>query len=249
MDRNHQGCIQCHRTSDPAVIAGDMAAGALDMSLICMDCHDYGANHHPVNFTPRDSFNPSFPLFDGQVKCLTCHEAHGRDNRTQTGLLRGAPYKDRREICFRCHSIDAYANLNPHIMFDQTGRIRQVQNSPVCLMCHERVPGQKLIGEEITFKADVGFLCWRCHPPMPDSFMGGHFLVKPSRATLRRMRKFTSEKKIKLPLLNRDRITCSTCHNPHQDGIIRDPAAAAGADAPARLRIAKETICGGCHPY
>lgn len=30
---------------------------------------------------------------------------------------------------------------------------------------------------------------------------------------------------VDFPLLNRDRITCSTCHNPHQQGIIaRVPA-------------------------
>jgi hypothetical protein len=33
-----------------------------------------------------------------------------------------------------------------------------------------------------------------------------------------------------LPIVPRERITCSTCHNPHQTGVIQREAAAKGAD-------------------
>jgi hypothetical protein len=61
------------------------------------------------------------------------------------------------------------------------------------------------------------------------------------------MKKYEGENNVNLPLLNRDRITCSTCHNPHQRGIIQNPIAAAGADAYAKLRLPKKEICYGCH--
>jgi cytochrome c peroxidase len=48
-----------------------------------------------------------------------------------------------------------------------------------------------------------------------------------------------------LPLVPRDRITCSTCHNPHQEGVLMSGPAAAGTGAVHRLRSA--AICEGCH--
>ena len=48
-----------------------------------------------------------------------------------------------------------------------------------------------------------------------------------------------------LPLVPRGRITCSTCHNPHQQGVIQHEAAAKGAGATMKLRL--PSICFACH--
>jgi hypothetical protein len=80
-----------------------------------------------------------------------------------------------------------------------------------------------------------------------DGFFKGHFLVKPKKRTLEYMMKVQTEKSVIFPLWPRDRITCSTCHNPHQKGVISYGPAQAGADAPARLRMPNGTICFGCH--
>ena len=249
IDNHHVSCIMCHRTSTPEYYADAMKAGDLDMSAVCMDCHHYSENHHPVNIVPKKTIPDGFPLYDGRMKCLTCHEAHGNQKRAYPKLLRGAPYKELRDMCFACHPTDQYTDLDPHQMLNADGTIRQVNGGPVCLVCHTKVPDHSKPKEQITFKADVAFLCWRCHPPMPDNFFAGHFLVTPSRKTSRYMKKYGKENNATLPLLNRNRITCSTCHNPHQSGVIENAAVAAGADSRGRLRLSKSTICSGCHPY
>jgi hypothetical protein len=133
-------------------------------------------------------------------------------------------------------------------MLDDKGAIKNINGEPVCLICHASMPDQTVTPVKVTFKADVAFLCWRCHPPMMDAgFFKGHFLVRPKKSTLEYMVRFQAEKGIILPLQPRDRVTCSTCHNPHQAGVIAFGPAMAGADAPHRLRMPREGVCSGCH--
>ncbi len=247
IDRYHTDCIMCHRSSTPSDNEASTTAPSLDMSAVCMDCHHYNENHHPVYFVPGRDIDSRFPLFDGEVRCLTCHEAHGTSRLSNAKLLRGAPYADRREICSRCHTLDQDLNFNPHVMTDANGSILEVNNRPICLVCHTAVPDQKTSRTRVAFRADVAFICWRCHPPMPGSFFNSHFQVKPRRQTLGFMRQRSKEQDVELPLLNRGRITCSTCHNPHQAGIIRKSSAAVGADSYKKLRLTKDQICTGCH--
>lgn len=246
-DQYHTDCVICHRTATPPYDEASVSAPGLDLSAACMDCHHYSENHHPVSFVPEREIDSRFPLFDGEVQCLTCHQGHGTNGLANPKLLRGGPYADRREICTGCHIIDQDLSFNPHIMTGADGSILEVNNGPVCLICHNAVPDQTTANTRVTFRADVAFLCWRCHPPMPGSFLNIHFQVRPRRKTLAFMKQHSREQDVDLPLLNRDRITCSTCHNPHQAGIIRKSSAAAGADSIRKLRLAKELLCTGCH--
>jgi len=247
VDRHHT-CAGCHRLSASLISDANPFPEGIDRSSLCMDCHHYQENHHPVNFAPEGAGAPaefnSFPLFEGEVRCLTCHEVHAD---TGPKLLRGGPYGYRTEICFRCHDRDMNTKVNPHAMLDESGSVRNVGDEPVCLLCHKKVPERSVVGGNATFKADVAFLCWRCHPPMAGEFFRNHFLVKPQKTTLGRMKKAETESGVAFPLLNRDRITCSTCHNPHQQGVVITGAAKAGADEHDRLRLPREVICSGCH--
>jgi predicted CXXCH cytochrome family protein len=218
-----------------------------DVSDVCLDCHNYDENHHPVNFAPETPPDPAYPLFNGKMKCLTCHEIHGGPRKEGSPKqLRGGPYADHRTICFNCHSNEKYADINPHLMLDKNGKIRNVNGKPVCLLCHEVQPdpAQDKV-ENVYFRADVGFLCWRCHPSMHGSFFEKHFLVWPSEATLEYMNRPEVKEKFALPLIPWGRINCSTCHNPHQEGVIMNKQAAAGADSKMKLRA--ENLCEGCH--
>ena len=220
-----------------------------DPSASCLNCHDYKENHHPVDFVPADASRFPFPLFAGKVRCLTCHEIHGGPgNKGTPKLLRGGPYtEDRRVICFQCHSSERYAAINPHLMLDEKNNYRAVNGKPVCLLCHSQMPDPEIdYTENVRFRADVGFLCWRCHPPMPDPFFSTHFLRKPSAATLEAMHQSEERDMVILPMVPRERITCSTCHNPHQQGVIQHEAAAKGADRKSRLRL--PSLCVACHP-
>jgi predicted CXXCH cytochrome family protein len=248
-DNPHTSCADCHGSPNPK---GQQAhfPPETDPSKFCLKCHDYKVNHHPTDFVPATPFKAIFPLKNGKVTCLTCHEIHGGLQQKGTPmLLRGGPYPDRRKVCFFCHTDKQYAQLNPHLMQDDKGNRLKVNNALVCLMCHELSPDPtKDKANTVLFKADIGFLCWRCHPLMHDrDFLAKHYLVAPSDKYLMNMRRPAFQEKYTLPLVPRGRITCSTCHNPHQKGIIMNEPASSGADSRHLLRDDK--ICDACHTY
>jgi predicted CXXCH cytochrome family protein len=191
------------------------------------------------------------PLFDGRIRCLTCHQAHKdpqqNDLAERPMLLRGGPYPDTRQFCYRCHSREQYQQVDPHRMTGPSGEIREIDGRPICLFCHRERPEADADPDEVTFQADVAFLCGRCHAAMTGSFLNDHLHAKPKRATRREMRRTEQTRTIALPLARDGRITCSTCHNPHQEGVVMRTAARAGADRQKRLRLPKEELCGACH--
>jgi predicted CXXCH cytochrome family protein len=220
-------------------------AGA-DPSSKCLYCHDYQQNHHPIDIAPADPADYPFPLFDGKIKCLTCHVD---DHDASSKLLRGGPYRDRREICFQCHSEDEYSKIDPHKMLDDNGKIVVVNGRPVCLVCHavEPNPAKDRTGD-VRFRADIAFLCWRCHATMVNAmFFQTHFLSKPSLKMVKFIEKNSEELELTIPLVPRERLTCSTCHNPHQKGVITYEPSSKGADEPGRLRLPSPEICFVCH--
>lgn len=221
------------------------AAGA-DPSLKCFYCHDYQETHHPIDIAPADPKAYPFPLYDGTIRCLTCHVD---DHEGSSKLLRGGPYRDRREICFKCHSQDEYSEIDPHYMMDGNGKIVVVNGRPVCLVCHAVEPNPaRDRTNDVRFRADIAFLCWRCHETMANTlFFQTHFLVKPTLPMINFIERLSQELDVTIPLVPRERITCSTCHNPHQKGVIIYEPSTKGADEPGRLRLPSPKICLVCH--
>ena len=243
----HSACISCHSNENPET-GSELFQPGIEISSLCLDCHlDYKENHHPTDFVPLNSSKVSLPLFGGKITCLTCHEIHGGANREGIPkLLRGGPYADRRMPCFKCHLSEDYASIDPHKMLDDNGNIMDSDGKPICLVCHSTQPDPEVDWTNtVRFRADVGFLCWRCHPPMSGGFFDKHFLVTPSAKTLATIQRTEERQLVILPLVPRNRITCSTCHNPHQKGVIQHEGAAKGADSKDRLRL--PSICFGCH--
>ena len=242
----HIACARCHGVPQP--LAGKpLFPSQEDPSDVCLSCHSYAENHHPVNFVPQIPVNPAYPLYRGKIRCLTCHEIHGGSSHEGSSkLLRGGPFADRRAICFDCHGKEKFADIYPHDMLDKNGRIRNINDKSICLICHEVQPDptQDTV-ENVYFRADVGFLCWRCHASMHGSFFEKHFLVRPSKEIIEFMNRPEIKEKFALPLVPRGRINCSTCHNPHQAGVIVNQPAAAGADSYMKLRSVN--LCEGCH--
>jgi predicted CXXCH cytochrome family protein len=242
---NHSTCNDCHDGLEPS----------LDGEF-CLICHyDYNTNHHPINFEPpqSDLIIHDFldmPLFDGKIQCLTCHQVHGGEGLNQTPrMLRGGPYSQIRLFCYRCHYQEKYQNINVHKMHETDGSIRIVQGKIICLFCHSEEPYAYLDRTyDVKFRADATFLCWRCHPPMAGDFFRQHFLEKPSDEMRLDIYRFELENDVILPLVPRGKVTCSTCHNPHQAEVMITEASRAGADTKGRLRIRPPRLCMGCHP-
>lgn len=221
-----------------------------DSCLICH--HDHKKNHHPVDFTPPhiDLINideNKFPLFGGKIQCFTCHTADGEYIKGNDKLLRGGPYNDNRTLCFKCHYQDKYSQINVHLMHEEGGGLRTIEGKLVCTFCHPQNINNLYSTETVEFKADISFLCLRCHPEMSAPHIKGHFSIVPTEKTKNKIRAFEDTHNVILPLVPRGKMTCATCHNPHQKGVLIDERAMAGADSEYLLRIEKNLLCYGCH--
>ena len=218
-----------------------------------MVCHrDYKTNHHPIDFIPHESdlvkINTTiYPLFEGKIQCFTCHTAEGEYTPGNLKMLRGGPFQDIRKLCFQCHFKEKYAEINVHKMHQDNGALRVIEGKLVCTFCHPEHIDNLYSTETIVFKADVPFLCLRCHPEMRDPQIKPHFLKTPTESLKKKIKIFEEQNNVILPLIPRGKISCATCHNPHQKGVLSDPSPAKGADSSNRLRMDKAKLCYACH--
>ena len=83
---------------------------------------------------------------------------------------------------------------------------------------------------------------------MVGSFFDKHYLKAPDRKRMVEFRIAEEKNNLILPLDFKNRLTCSTCHNPHQPGVIIDEKAKVGAGSHKRLRAdSDQKICHNCH--
>ena len=71
---------------------------------------------------------------------------------------------------------------------------------------------------------------------------------KPLSKVMREnLREYEERRKVRLPLEEESRVTCVTCHNPHERGLLKG-AAGIGADEDKRLRLTTyNEQCTPCH--
>lgn len=251
-------CKECHE--DTPKRGGDtLLKYDGNYTQLCR-CHGYtpGTYIHPVDIIPtekkKSAIPEDFPLENGMVTCITCHDMYlqcqvnPRQEALNRRFLRGAPYVSRTSLCFKCHDEKKYSMLDPHNQLTETGKIIEEK----CLYCHEKKPDEmsetftdvKLIG-------DLEVLCFRCHYKQSQLHpINANHLVKPSDKILENMRESKEKFGIILPLNYDGKISCSTCHNPHERGVIpRDKGSAKGASEKYRLRLSEVNlqICAACH--
>ena len=117
-----------------------------------------------------------------------------------------------------------------------------------CLYCHTAKPDENRARyEDVEFIGDLEMICQRCHAIRGNHAGNFNHLVKPSAQALARMQ--TMEKKfgIILPLDENGQLTCITCHNPHDKGVIRaESPSAKGAGSKHRQRLPGR-LCSECH--
>jgi cytochrome c peroxidase len=80
--------------------------------------------------------------------------------------------------------------------------------------------------------------------------INANHLRKPNKNILNNIKESEEEFGIVLPLNRAGEITCSTCHNPHERGVLpKDKSNAQGASEKYRLRLAAKNlqICIACH--
>jgi len=244
-------CNECHETTP--VQGGDpyLKFGG-DYKQLCR-CHAIpGAVYiHPVDIKPSPEkakkIPAGFPLEDGHVSCLTCHDIYLQCQKQlfNRNSLRGAPYPRRTDFCYRCHTPEKYAKLDPHHQINDKGEI-VIQN---CLICHSEKPDEKhATFKDVKFIGDIEMMCRRCHNVAGNhSGNADHMGIKPSANGFRRIEAMEKKFNARLPLDENGKMTCITCHNPHEKGVIPDyNPGAKGAGSKDRHRL-PENMCQECH--
>ncbi len=250
-------CTDCHAQEGEKLLP--LAAEAVDAK--CISCHDGKKapdEAHPVGWRadgPRTHAPEGWPLVDGRIGCLTCHDIQRHCDASakrpdENGImLRGFDARNPYSTCTKCHAEQPGA-MNPH----RSGNGNMAWTTTSCAFCHTSSP--KLTGGGWEFAPELRqspqVLCLNCHTMHADPAPNGHLGVRVSPDVQARL----APKRPHLPLWE-GKITCATCHNPHADQpepaeLFRFAAATdhsrAPADAGKALREERPGLCLECHP-
>jgi hypothetical protein len=250
-------CEECHEKIPQKGAQEKFLKFEGNFTQLCK-CHGYSAGTyiHPVEVEPtpekKEKIPDSFPLLNGKMVCSTCHDIYAQCQksikskafRKRTMFLRGAPFKKRTDLCFSCHDEKKYKMLDPHNQLDKKKQIIVEK----CLYCHIEKPDETKEGfKDVHLVGDLKILCQRCHGPL-DKHPGNAFhFGKPTDKTLTRMKILEALYDTILPLDYEGNVTCATCHNPHEKGVIpQDRVGAKGAGEHFRHRLPPD-MCKKCH--
>jgi hypothetical protein len=194
----------------------------------------------------RERVPPELPLQGGKMTCLTCHDIHLQCTKrlVNRNSLRGAPYSNRTDFCFRCHEKERFVRLDPHRQFTPSGDLIVEK----CLYCHSRKPDESRdLYKDVDLIGEIEVLCQRCHMIRGNHAGNFNHMIKPSEKMMTAMKRIEQTFNIILPLDNQGKMTCVTCHNPHDKGLIPpEKPSAGGAGSKYRHRL-PERLCLECH--
>ncbi len=239
-------CAECHLDGKPPALRYNG-----DPIKVCSSCHEKEiarTDVHPVGIVLKDDMNDrmpsSWPLRDGKVTCLTCHEPliqmyyDPEKQEPNPEFLREAPYTRVSDFCFKCHQQQSFKKTNPHEQLNQDGESIETK----CLYCHQVLPdpSQAENIQDVTFVDERTDICFGCHPNKSSMHpaQSNHLVDIPSDI---------KPEGLYLPVI-KGKIFCGTCHNPHQKGVIKKEEAAAGAGVKYFLRSENTyKLCTTCH--
>ncbi len=268
-------CDQCH-----AIVGGVRQTIAPEKSDgICLSCHNgksAGAELHPIGRAiAKDHAAPSgWPVIEGRIHCITCHDMKKACSATaarpvdNTAMLRGMG-DGEKPFCQNCHGADQFPKFNPHMMLTDKREVIEAR----CLACHTQTPDRTIkerTGNPL-LRSDELLLCKACHRNHKEQFNPGHLgsKIKPEMLAFMRARELIglagapgAELVTQLKNANAqptmmhpakgDTISCSTCHNPHQAGLL--PMGTSLAYRPMRIvdgrtisPVRGENWCNHCH--
>jgi hypothetical protein len=244
-------CILCHedRLDDPLDVT--IREGG-DSTILCSGCHvnlNKASKHHPVGATMGEETWKigfvNFPFEGDKLTCSTCHDevCYRPVDQANPSFLREGPYVKNSDFCFRCHTEDKTEVFNPHKQFHEIGLLKP----ETCLSCHKSVPDTE---RESTDKSDLiedsVLLCQKCHYTEPPHPIINH-LVPISKKMMASKINYEKKHSVSVPLLEDGSIVCTTCHNPHDKGVLKgDKGVGAGEHLFLRLADYNEN-CAPCH--
>lgn len=267
-------CTACHVSDDEGEFSTLLFEG--DVMALCQSCHDgekASRELHPVDVPASERTPSDFPLKEGRMTCLTCHDMAKacRAGAANPSYLRGKVGSKRVEFCAHCHGTEQARPFNVH---DQVGA--NGLKTDTCLWCHVGTWQTDTSGYEnpvYLLRPYGAALCENCHSVASDHPASEpHMNTLPSEDMMWIMAANEMRYKMKLPFKDllsfvkaakrrpraipldaQSRITCYTCHNPHETGVIKasNPRALGAEPKQAqrdRLRASKKgQMCQACH--
>ena len=241
-------CTDCHEQIPQAGGNKFLKFGG-DFNKLCK-CHAPENYVHPVDIEASEEkkarIPAELPLQKGKITCLTCHDIYWQCQKRSVdkNSLRGKRFPKRSDFCYNCHDKAGYRMLDIHTQLNAGGKIIV----ETCLYCHTGKPDEyRARYENVEFIGDLEMICQRCHTIRGNHAGNFNHLVKPSANALARMQAMEKKFGIILPLDENGQLTCITCHNPHDEGVIQgDSPAARGAGSQYRQRLPGR-LCIECH--
>ncbi len=273
-------CSSCHASGVGSPRNLRFAGGISKLCRSCHDGQLATREAHPVDIMPSDAMArriaSEFPLENGRLTCSTCHDVTAQcgADRPAAGpkrrFLRRADVSGPLEFCFRCHVRENNRPFNAHDQLE-AGQPK----ADVCIWCHIGVPDVDSRSQEDVsrglHKKSIG-VCANCHPVTKGHPNGGsHMGAIPPEAMMSYMSAYEIQPRMNLPL-NRlleyvraakraprsipldenSRITCYSCHNPHEKGLLpnwnpRSVGSEPKQSVNHRLRARDGQLCIACH--
>ena len=234
---------------------------------LCNWCHstkEAKKDIHPVGMkfkedrTLRIPEQDKLPLDeDGKLTCMTCHypghvacltkdeDIKFYEDEENPKLIRGGLPKNIWDFCYACHIRQNFKKFNAHEQIDKnTGEILEKS----CAFCHLSRPDRNVIGmKKKNMRMNPVFICLGCHPDRPHPGTKPNHLTNKVEGVFHLVMPVERPGKLKIPegmiVSKRGRISCVTCHNPHQKGVIRT-LRKKGAGVRERRRFDQ---CTDCH--
>ena len=273
-------CSSCHKPAVVGRGTLRFDGNVSQLCQSCHDGRLATREVHPVDMAPSATIAqeiPSdIPLEDGMLTCLSCHDvsmgckAGQPATEPNRNLLRGTRVSNPLEFCFRCHKQENYRTFNAHDQLE-VGKAK----TDTCVWCHVRVPdvdSRLKEGASYALRSKSFGVCRNCHVVAKDHPTGdSHMFATPSAKMMWHMSAYEIQPRMHLtfkqlleyvraanrtprsiPLDENGHITCYSCHNPHEEGLLPDwNPRSVGAEpkqaANHRLRTHEGIACRVCH--
>jgi len=183
----------------------------------CLSCHEPGP--HDVGTEPyaggeqADEFATlpdSWPLYDGKLSCLTCHDEPACDgdplDPANHRFYRGGPVASIGEFCARCHTVEQWGSYDPHEAMEQRPDL-----TSICEFCHQSATVTEADLDDLMVAAPR--MCAGCHREEDIHASSREHHVTLDAAGI------TRAEAAGLPL-DQGKVYCGTCHDPHPAGSI-----------------------------
>lgn len=273
-------CSACHTSATAARGTLRFAGNTSQLCRSCHDGRLAAGEAHPVDMAPSPQMArriPSvFPLESGTLSCLSCHDVtwHCKLGRPTAlpnrSFLRGDPVSHPLAFCFQCHNRQNYRPFNAHDQLE-AGKVK----GETCAWCHIGIPDVKsrlAEGASYALRSESFGVCNNCHlvnkghptgdphmyarPPAEMIWHMSAYEMQPQmHVALEQLQKYVRAAKRKprsIPLDEKGRITCYSCHNPHEEGLLpnwnlRSVGAEPKQAMNHRLRAHGGIACRACH--